>query len=133
MDTEFGDRVPAVGGGQRDSSVSPPQLEVEGDGIPHVLQPGHAQLQVYGDLGDSRGEGQVGAQPQWVMGTAGTSRPLTRAPAFMGLPNSQSTTRVPFSFLGLQLSFSCPCRVGTWDGDTSWTPHEPTTLGTCTS
>lgn len=39
----------------------------------------------------------------------------------MGLPNSQSTTRLPFSFLGMQLSFSCPCGgtggstvVGTW-------------------
>lgn len=122
MDPEFGHRVPAVGGGQGDSRASPPQLEVEGDGVPHVLQPGHAQLQVHGDLGDSTGEGQVGDQPQRVTGTAGTPCLLTWAPAFMGLPNSQSTTRVPFSFLGLQLSFSCPCGVGTWDRDTSWTP-----------
>lgn len=128
MDTQFGDMLrtlspryrccPSSGWGQGDSRVSPPQLEVEGDGIPHVLQPRHAQLHVHGDLGDSRGEGQVGDQPQGVTGTAGIPCPLTQAPAFMGLPNSQSTTWVPFSFLGLQLSFSCPYGVGTWDGDT---------------
>lgn len=60
-----------------------------------------------------------------VMGAAGANpHSLTWAPAFMGLPNSQSTTWVPFSFLGLQLSFSCPYGVHTHGGggDTSWTP-----------